>query len=221
MFKKVLVAEDMDSINEGLSKTLRSIGITNIHHAKYCDDALLKVKKAKLDNEPFDLLISDLSFIKDHREQKLTCGDELVVAVKNELPEIKTIVYSIEDRKIRVQNLVNKVGVDAFVCKGRNGLTELKKAVRNSLHNESYISQDIAHALRNNEVLEINDYDISVLTHLSKGYSQDQIAALFKSKDIKPFSLSTLEKRINKLKVYFKANNTIHLIALTKDIGLI
>ncbi len=191
MFKKVLVAEDMDSINEGLSKTLRSMGVTNIHHAKYCDDALLKVKKAKLDNEPYDLLISDLSFIKDHREQQLTCGDELVVAVKNELPEIKTIVYSIENRKQRIQNLVNKVGVNAFVCKGRNGLTELKKAVGIVYNNESYISPEIAHALRNNEVLEINDYDINVLTHLSKGFSQDQIAALFKSKDIKPFSLST------------------------------
>lgn len=221
MFKKVLVAEDMDSINEGLSKTLRSIGITNIHHAKYCDDALLKVKKAKLDNEPFDLLISDLSFIKDHREQQIACGDELVVAVKTELPEIKTIIYSIEDRKLRIKNLVHKVGIDAFVSKGRNGLKELKSAVGVVSNNESYISQDIAHALRNNEVLEINDYDISVLTHLSNGYSQDQIAALFKSKDIKPFSLSTVEKRINKLKVYFKANNTIHLIALTKDIGLI
>ena len=221
MFKKVLVAEDMDSINEGLSKTLRSLGITNIHHAKYCDDALLKAKKAKLDNEPFDLLISDLSFIKDHRAQNLTCGDELIVAVKNELPEIKTIVYSIEDRKSRIQNLVSKVGVDAFVCKGRNGLSELKKAIGVVYANESYISQEIAHALRTNEILEISDYDINVLTHLSNGYSQDQIAALFKTKDIKPFSLSTVEKRINKLKVYFKANNTIHLIALTKDIGLI
>lgn len=221
MFNKVLVAEDMDSINEGLSKTLNSLGVTNIHHAKYCDDALLKVKRAKLDKDPYDLLISDLSFVKDHREQKLSCGDDLVVAVKNELPKIKTIVYSIEDRKQRVQNLVNKVGVDAFVCKGRHGLTELKKAIGLVSNNESYISQDIAHALRNNEVLEINDYDISILTHLSKGYGQDEIATLFKGKDIKPFSLSTIEKRINKLKVYFKANNTIHLIALTKDIGLI
>jgi len=221
MFNKVLVAEDMDSINEGLSKTLNSLGVTNVHHAKYCDEALLKVKRAKLDKDPYDLLISDLSFVKDHREQKISCGDDLVVAVKSELPKIKTIVYSIEDRKQRVQNLVNKVGVDAFVCKGRHGLTELKKAIGLVSNNESYISQDIAHALRNNEVLEINDYDISILTHLSEGYGQDEIATLFKSKDIKPFSLSTIEKRINKLKVYFKANNTIHLIALTKDIGLI
>ena len=45
MFKKVLVAEDMDSISEGLNSTLQSMGITNIHHAKYCDNAFLKIKQ--------------------------------------------------------------------------------------------------------------------------------------------------------------------------------
>jgi len=221
MFKKVLVAEDMDSINGGLSKALHSLGITNFDHAKYCDDALLKVKKARLDNEPYDLLISDLSFIKDHREQKLKSGDELVVAVKNELPNIKTIVFSVEDRKQRVQRLVDKVGVDAFVGKGRNGLFELKKAIEIVYANESYLSQDIAQVMRNKEVLEINEYDINVLQHLANGYNQDQISELFKNDNIKPNSLSSVEKRINKLKTYFKASNTIHLIALTKDIGLI
>ena len=221
MFKKVLIAEDMDSINEGLNTTLFNLGVVDIHHAKYCDDALLKVKRAKLDGVPFDLLISDLSFIKDHREQQLTSGDELVAAVKKELPQIKTIIYSIEDRASRIQDLVNNIGVDAFVCKGRNGLVELKKAVGVVYSNESYISLEIAHALRNNQVLEINDYDVSVLTHLSEGFSQDQITVVFKSKNMIPFSLSAIEKRISKLKVYFKASNTIHLIALTKDIGII
>ena len=221
MFKKVLIAEDMDSINEGLHKILLSIGIDNIHHAKYCDNALLKIKKAKLDNEPFDLLISDLSFIEDHREQKLASGDELVAAVKKELPQIKTIIYSIEDRTNRIQDLVNNVGVDAYVSKGRKGLSELKEALGKVYANQSYISKEIAHALKKNNLFEISDYDIKLLNHLSNGYSQDQISVIFKTKNIKPFSLSTIEKRINKLKISFDANNTIHLISLTKDLGLI
>ncbi len=220
MFKKVLVAEDMDCISDGLNKTLQSIGITNIHHAKYCDDALLILKKAKQDLEPFDLLISDLSFAKDHRKQKLSSGNELVVAVKKELPTVKTIIFSVEDRKQQIKKIINKIGVNAFVCKGRNGLTELKKAVDVVYKNESFISEEISKKL-NTPVFEITDYDIKLLEHLSKGYSHNEIAKIFKQKNIKPSSLSTLEKRMNKLKTYFKAKNNIHLIAITKDTGLI
>ena len=221
MFKKVLVAEDMDSISEGLNSTLQSMGITNIHHAKYCDDAFLKIKKAKQDQEPFDLLISDLSFVEDHRKQQLTSGDDLAVAVKKELPKLKTIIFSIEDRKQRIKNLINKVGVNAFVCKGRNGLTELTKAVEVVYNNKSFISKEIANKINNKEIFEITDYDIKILKYLSKGYNHNEISEIFKTKNIKPFSLSTLEKRINKLKTYFKAKNSIHLIAKTKDSGLI
>jgi hypothetical protein len=42
----------------------------------------LQVKKALKDNDPYDLLISDLSFKIDHRQNRLTCGDELIEAVK-------------------------------------------------------------------------------------------------------------------------------------------
>ena len=36
-----------------------------------------------------------------------------------------------------------------------------------------------------------------------------------------PNGNSSLEKRINKLKTYFKASNNVHLIAITKDLGLV
>jgi hypothetical protein len=45
----------------------------------------LQVKKALKDNDPYDLLISDLSFKIDHRH-RLTCGDELIEAVKKFSP---------------------------------------------------------------------------------------------------------------------------------------
>ena len=41
MFKKVLIAEDLDSINGGLKATLGTLGIDDITHVKYCDDAIL------------------------------------------------------------------------------------------------------------------------------------------------------------------------------------
>ena len=53
------------------------------------------------------------------------------------------------------------------------------------------------------------------------GIPQDDITETFKKLDIKPNSKSTIEKKIAKLKDFFKANNTIHLVAITKDLGII
>ena len=52
MFNKVLVAEDLDSISMTVVQALEELSVSEIHHAKYCDDAFLKVKKALQDNTP-------------------------------------------------------------------------------------------------------------------------------------------------------------------------
>ena len=69
--------------------------------------------------------------------------------------------------------------------------------------------------------LEIEDYDIKLIKFLSKGLSQDEISAHLKTNNISPSSLSSIEKRLNKLRIQFKANNAIHLVAIVKDLGLI
>ena len=51
MFKKVLVAEDFDSISISVGYVLKELSVSEIHHAKYCDDAILKIKKALLDRK--------------------------------------------------------------------------------------------------------------------------------------------------------------------------
>ena len=45
MFHKVLIAEDLDSISIAVVQMLQELSIAEIHHAKYCDDAYLKIKK--------------------------------------------------------------------------------------------------------------------------------------------------------------------------------
>ena len=57
MFQKVLIAEDMDFINSGIKSELIKLEIKEIEYVQYCDEALLKLKRAKLDGIPFDLLI--------------------------------------------------------------------------------------------------------------------------------------------------------------------
>jgi two-component system, NarL family, captular synthesis response regulator RcsB len=222
MFHKVLVAEDLDSISITVEQALEELSVSEIHHAKYCDDALLKVKKALLDDAPYDLIISDLSFKMDHRETELTCGDELIAAVKKVQPDIKTVVFSIEDKSFRIKSLFNDLGINAFVSKGRNSIPQLKKAIIAVFNNETKIlSPELSHALRDKSLIEIETYDILLLKSLSKGLTLDDIALDFKNSEIVPNGSSSIEKRINKLKIFFKANNNVHLIAIAKDLGLV
>jgi DNA-binding NarL/FixJ family response regulator len=221
MFKKVLISDDLDSINQGVLAITKTLGIAEVTQVQYCDDAFLKLKKGEMDGTPYDLLITDLSFKIDHRAQKYPSGDTLITAVKKDYPQLKVIVYSIEDRLQRVRTLVQNHKVDAFVCKGRHGLTELSKAIEEVYNNKTYLSPQIQQALSDKKNLEIKDYDIKLILQLSKGMSQDEISQLFEQENISPSSLSSIEKRLNLLRVQFKAKNVIHLVAITKDLGLI
>ena len=221
MFKKVLIAEDFDSINIAVKQTLEQLGVEEIHYAKYCDDALLKYKKAIHDNEPFDLLISDLSFVSDYRKVEIPSGEKLIEAIKKVDSKIKIIVYSVEDKSYTIKSLFENQNIDGFVHKGRNSISQLKTAIEGLLYNKKFISPELAHTLQNKSTNEIDNYDVELLTHLASGVSLDEMEPLFKRLNITPNSKSTIEKRVAKLKDYFKANNNIHLIAITKDLGII
>lgn len=222
MFQKVITTDDLDSINIAVIQALQELGIPTIQHAKYCDEAFLKIKKAQMDAEPFDLLISDLSFKTDHRNEKLQSGEELIRAVKKEQPNLKILVFSIEDKNHRIKNLIENEGINGYILKGRNSIPELKKAIKSIYSQESvYLSPIIANQVGDKSLLEIENYDIELLKSLSKGLTQDEIGHQFKENYIAPWGSSSIEKRINKLKIFFKANNNAHLIAITKDLGLI
>ena len=222
MFNKVLIAEDLDTISVGVIQALEEISVVEIHHSKYCDDAFLKIKKAIYDNAPYDLIISDLSFKPDHRENRLTSGEELIEAVKKVQPDIKTVVFSIEDKSFRIKSLFKNQGINAYVSKGRDSIPELKKAIQRIYNNkEIELTSEIEYALRDKSLFEIESYDITLLKSLAKGFTLDDISTEFKDSGIIPNGSSSLEKRINKLKIYFKASNNVHLIAITKDLGLV
>ncbi len=222
MFNKVLVAEDLGSINHGVAHILQErIGTKEILQAQYCDEAFLKFRRSHKDHQPFDLLVTDLSFKDSHRERKLTNGAQLIEAIRSVDPDIKVIVYSMEDRPGKVRALFDEQCIDGYVCKGRYGLNELVQSVTEVYHNKTYVSPHIESAMNKNNVFELRDYDILLLKHLSDGLTQEEIGEYFRKNHISPNSISSIEKRLNKLKYSFKAKNAIHLVAMTKDLGLL
>lgn len=222
MFQKVLIAEDLDSINLAIAHVVSELAIAEVHHVKYCDDALPKIKRAIADGNPFDLLISDLSFKDDGRKTSLSSGEELITAIKKIQPDIPVLVYSIEDRNYRIKSLFEVQKINGFVLKSRDSILQLKKAIQAIFESdELFLQQELKHLLLDKTADTIEEIDIQILTHLAAGIQQEEMEKVFKQKAILPNSKSTIEKRIGKLKTLFRANNTVHLIAMAKDLGLI
>jgi DNA-binding NarL/FixJ family response regulator len=217
MFQKVLIVDDHAVTNDGVSVTLSALGITNIHKALYCDDAYLKVKRAEFDKAPFDLIITDLSFSKDHRERIITSGEALVKKLRLENSDLAIIVYSQEDHFQMVRKLIQHCGASSYVCKGRESDRELEKAIQAVYKRELFLSRQVARALQQKSDNEITDYDIKLVRQLSLGLSQDEISEYFKKNNITPSSKSSVEKRLSHLKDEFKAKSPAQLVSIFKD----
>jgi len=74
MFKKVLIAEDHQSANISVRRTLEETGIADPKFVYHCDAALLQLNHSLSEDEPYDLLITDLEFEPDGIPQKLAGG---------------------------------------------------------------------------------------------------------------------------------------------------
>ncbi|TRZ46231.1 response regulator [Robertkochia solimangrovi] len=221
MSKKILIAEDIDSIGEGIALLLEKELQAEIHQARYCEEAYLKIRRAMLEEQPFDLLITDLSFKKDQRTSDLQNGNDLLAKLKSENITLNSIMYSIEDRPVKIRSFFNDLDLDGYVIKGRRSVKQLMEAVAQVYQGDKVYPAGIHPEATDNKLLEIDEYDIALLSELANGFSQEEIAEKFKNQGIRPASLSSIEKRLNHLKIFFNVRNTIQLIANAKDLGIV
>lgn len=220
MFKKILIAEDHEVRNLGVVNALTELQIHHFDFVSYCDEALNKIKTADVENKPYDLLITDLSFDKDHFQQSIKSGQELIREVRNIHPQIKIIAFSIENKPKIIDDLFKILSIDGFVSKGRNDGKELRNTIKKVFKGEIVIPQEILNSIRNTP-LTISEKDELLLNLLAKGFTQSEIEQHFKQSNITPNSKSAIEKRLNELREIFNAKNNIELIVICKDLGII
>ncbi|MBE4950613.1 response regulator [Chryseobacterium culicis] len=221
MFKKILIAEDHESISISVQKTLDDLSISNMDYAYYCDDALAKVQKSIREKDLYDLLITDLSFEEDHNIQNLKDGKELIKAIKELQPSLKIIVFSAEHRSGVIDSLFNEYGINGFVRKARNDSKELKKAIASIYVDENYLSLDLQQEVKQLNNYEFSNYDITLVSLLSQGVLQKNIPIYLQNNDIKPNSLSSVEKKLNIMKENLRITNNEQLVSFCKDLGII
>ncbi len=220
-FTKVLIAEDIDISNEGIASKLSALDIAQVEQSQSCDNALLKIKRALHDGEPFQLLISDLSFVSHTPEPKLTSGQELITEVKRIQPNIKTIAFSVWNKQQIIKELIEDIKADAYICKGLNGFKELTKAINALAKNETYICPIATASLQRKNVFELTEYEKQILQLTAKGFKQQDISDYFKSKNITPNSRRSIEDHLSKLRDNFNASTTPQLIYLAQSLELI
>ncbi|MAZ28664.1 MAG: response regulator [Cytophagaceae bacterium] len=221
MFNKVLIAEDLGWNTTTMRQYLEDRGASTVDLCQYCDDAYLKFLAANKNGEPYDLIIADLSFDQDHRDEKLKDGEELIEAIRQHDGNVPVIVFSMEERLQRVHKLFENNNINAYVHKSRKSMEDLITALQHISKGEIFLSSQIDAALDKRKSMDIDDYDINLLKLVSQGHSNREISDYLSGENITPSSVSSIEKRLNKLRIQFKAKNATHLVAVAKDMGLI
>ena len=167
MFQKIIAAEDFESASISVQKALSDLKIPETQYFNYCDDALDFIKKSLAENKPIELLITDLSFEEDYREQKLKSGKDLIIEARKLAPHLKILVFSTEKRPQILKELFDDLKINGFVSKGRMDVQNLKKAINTIYKNEKYLSQENLINLRKTDTIELTTLEFTVLELLS------------------------------------------------------
>jgi len=213
MIKKILIAEDYESFNLSIQKTLETLHIANPDYVYYCDDALLRIEKAVQANASYDLLITDLHFEEDYRQQQITSGEALIAAARKIQPDLKILVFSATGKPATIEALFEQEEIDGYVYKGRNDTRELQQALEQIAANRRYFPQQFVQQRRQKNTYELDELDITILSLMAGGKRQQEISEHLKKNNLKPSGLSSIEKRLNTIKEALDCSTNEQLIA--------
>lgn len=221
MIDKVIIAEDHEFANLSVQKTMEELKVKQYDYAFYCDDAFAKIQLAQKKGEPYDLLITDLSFEDDGTAQKINDGIELIRAVRSIQPGILILILSGQYRPADIHNLFENKEVDAYVRKARHDVQELKAAMDALSKGQRYYPRSLAQLIKRSNTYEFTEFDITIIRLLSEGYQQNKIPDYLKEHNIKPSSLSSIEKRLNQIREELGFSNNQQLMVFCSTAGLL
>ena len=220
MIDKVIIAEDHETANLSVQKTMEELRIPQIDYAFYCDDALSKIVVARQKGQPYDLLITDLYFEDDGTFQKIAGGFDLIRSVREVQPDIMILIFSAEHRAATIDLLFKNYQVDAYVRKARNDAKELKAALDALSKNQQYYPRTLANLVQQSNSYEFTEFDIDIIKLLAQGYQQNEIPSYLVQRNIKPSSLSMIEKRLKQIRDELSFTKNEQLVLFCKEAGI-
>jgi DNA-binding NarL/FixJ family response regulator len=221
MIDKVIIAEDQEIANLSVQRTIEDLQISNVDHVFYCDDALNKIQAAKQKGDPYNLLITDLYFEEDGTHQKIAGGFDLIRSVREVQPEIMVLILSAEHRPATIDMLFKNYAIDGYVRKARHDAQELRAAFKALEKGDQYYPRGLAQLVKQSNTHEFTEFDINIIRLLSQGYHQNEIPDYLKKHNLKPNSLSTIEKRLNQIREELSFTKNEQLVLFCKEAGLL
>jgi DNA-binding NarL/FixJ family response regulator len=221
MIDKVIIAEDHETANLSVQKTMEELHIQDIHYSFYCDDALNKIQVALQQKLPYDLLITDLYFEDDGTHQKIAGGLDLIRAVRAIQPAIMILIFSAEHRPATIDMLFKKYEIDGYVRKARHDAQELKAALHTLSKGQPYYPRALAQLVQQSNTYEFTEFDINIIRLLSQGYQQKEIPDWLRQHNIKPNSLSIIEKRLKQIRDELDFTKNEQLVLFCKESGIL
>jgi two-component system, NarL family, captular synthesis response regulator RcsB len=221
MITKVLIAEDHESANISVQKTLDDLSITDVEYVYYCDEALKRISQKTGTDKSYDLLITDLYFEPDENKPSLAGGAELIAAARKVQPDLKVLVFSAENKPATIEMLYNEFEIDGYVRKARHDAKELKQAISEISQRRRYLPRHIMQLINSKNAYEFSDYEITIISLLAQGTSQKDIPDYLNKHRIKPSGLSSVEKKLNQMREQLNFNKNEQLVAFCKDKGII
>jgi DNA-binding NarL/FixJ family response regulator len=221
MIDKIIIAEDQESANLSVQKTMEDLRIKKIDHVFYCDDALNRIQAAMQTGQPYELLITDLYFEADGTHQKIAGGFDLIRSVRAIQPDIMILIFSAEQRPATIDMLFKNFEIDGYVRKARNDAKELKSAFDALSRGQLYYPRTLAQLVKQSNTHEFTEFDVNIIRLLSQGYQQNEIPDYLRQHNIKPSSLSTIEKRLNQIREELGFVKNEQLVLFCKDAGIL
>jgi two-component system capsular synthesis response regulator RcsB len=221
MFERVLVAEDQEMMNLSLRRTLEDLQLPWPDYAFYCDLAFSKIKKALTEGAPYELLVTDLYFEVDGSAEQKLDGTELIKNAKTLQPQLKVLVFSAEGRPRIIRSLFDDLGIDGYVRKSRGDAQNLQTALNQLKTGRKYFPRELRSLSGQDNLHTFTDYDKTVIRLLSEGYAQKDIPDYLQHHDIRPSGLSSVEKRLNTIKMAMGFAKNEQLVAFCKEMSLI
>ncbi len=223
MFKKVLVNEDQQIMNFGIQKVLDKLNVSLIESTQHCGEAFDKIRNAYLADDGFNVLITDLLFNNSSPHDAIKNGMDLVRSIRARHIPLQIIVLSIERNPLRIKKLIQNYKVNAYIIKGTEDEEECEKALQHLTQNqtEPYLSPGTQKILKNENVLSLTQFDLTVIKLLTLGYKQKEIPEYLKVHHFKKSSLRSVEQRLEVLRTTFAVSTNYQLISTLKDMDLI
>jgi DNA-binding NarL/FixJ family response regulator len=219
-FERILIAEDQDVANLSLRLTLEALQLPPAQHAYYCEHALNFLTKAVGEQQPYDLLITDLYFeAKDGKQ--LPDGQALINSAKAQQPGLKILVFSAENRPALIRSLYEDLHIDGFVRKARGDAQELKSAIEHLEDGRRYYTREFRSLAAPQNQHTFTDHDKAVIRLIAEGVPLKDIPAWLETNEMRPSGLSSIEKRLNAIRTAMGFTKNEQLVIFCRDMGLI